>query len=106
MNSCEYGWERNEGEKWLRPTKLPTGIKIAPDEILQTTRCKCVSTQYRKTINATVSELDLICDYQRYDDQSRMQMGDNEIEDEINDSESGTEDDNLLDMISLFIALI
>ena len=53
-----------------------------------------------------MSELDLICDYQRYDDQSRMQMGDNEIEGEINDSESGTEDDNLLDMISLFVALI
>ena len=28
LNSCEYGWERYEGEKSLRPTMLPTGIKI------------------------------------------------------------------------------
>ena len=48
LNPCEYGWERNEGEKPLRPTMLPAGIKIAPDEILQTTRCKCVSTQCNK----------------------------------------------------------
>ena len=27
---------------------LPTGIEIAPDEILQATRCKCVSTQCNK----------------------------------------------------------
>ena len=37
---------------------LPTGMKIAPDEILQTTFCKCVLTQCEK-INADVSELDL-----------------------------------------------
>ena len=37
---------------------LPTGMKIAPDEILQTTCCKCVSTQCEK-INADVSQLDL-----------------------------------------------
>ena len=45
LNPCEYGWDRNEGEKSLRPTMLSTGIKIAPDEILQTKPCKCVSTQ-------------------------------------------------------------
>ena len=37
---------------------LPTGMKIAPDEILQTTCCKRVLTQCEK-INADVSELDL-----------------------------------------------
>ena len=37
LNSCEYGWERNKGEKSLRPTMLPTRIKIALDEILETT---------------------------------------------------------------------
>ena len=50
LNLCEYGWERNEGEESLRPIMLPTEIKIAPDEILQATRCKCVSTQC-KNIN-------------------------------------------------------
>ena len=44
LNPCEYGWEINEGEKSLKPTLLPTGIKIAHDKILQT-RCKCISTQ-------------------------------------------------------------
>ena len=28
LNPCEYGWERNEGEKPLRPTMLPTGKKL------------------------------------------------------------------------------
>ena len=58
LNSCEYGWERNKGQKSLRPTMLPTGIKISPDEFLQTTRCKCVLTQWEK-INAAVSQRDL-----------------------------------------------
>ena len=35
LNPCEHGRERNEGETSLRPTMLPTGMKIAPDEILQ-----------------------------------------------------------------------
>ena len=58
LTPCEYGWEKNKGEKLLRPTMLPTGIKIAPDEIPQITRCKCVSTRATK-INAAVSGLDL-----------------------------------------------
>ena len=45
LNPCEYGWARNEGEKPLRPTMLPAGIKIAPDKILQTTCSKYASTQ-------------------------------------------------------------
>ena len=43
LNPCEYGWDRNEGEKSLRSTMLSVGIKIAPDEILQTPCCKCAS---------------------------------------------------------------
>ena len=102
LNPCEYGWERNEGKKSLRPTMLQNGIKIAPDEILQTTRCKCVSTQCNKNKCSCVraglncSEL---CDCQQSDDQIDMHMDDNEIEDKNNDNESGTEDNNLLDMI-------
>ena len=88
--------------KSLRPTMLPTGIKIAPNKILQTTRCKCVSTQCNKNKCSCVraglncSEL---CDCQQSDDQIDMHMDDNEIEDKNNDNESGTEDNNLLDMI-------
>ena len=37
---------------------LPTGKKIAPDEILQTTSCKCVSTPSAINIDTDVSELD------------------------------------------------
>ena len=36
---------------------LPAGMKIAPDEILQTTRCKCASIQCKTTV--AVSEVDL-----------------------------------------------
>ena len=43
LNQCEYGWERNEGDKSLRPTMIPAGIKIALNEILQMTICKCAS---------------------------------------------------------------
>ena len=84
LTPCEYGWERNEGEKLLRPTMLPTGIKIAPDEIPQITRCKCVSTQCNKNkcscarAGFNCSEF---CDCQQSDDQIDMHMDDNEIED-------------------------
>ena len=96
LNPCEYGWERNEGEKPLRPTMLPTGKKIAPDEILQTTHCKCVSIQCNKDkcscLRAGVHCLEF-CDCQQSDYQIDMHMDDNEIEAKNNDSESGTEDD-------------
>ena len=52
LNPCEYGRERkekNEGETSLRPNMLLTRIKIATDEILQITCCKCVLTQCKKT---------------------------------------------------------
>ena len=78
---------------------LPTGIKIAPDEILHTTRCKCVSNQCNKNryrcVRAGLSFSEF-CDYQQSDYQTDMQMDDNEIEDKIminNDNESGTKDD-------------
>ena len=96
LNPCEYGWERNEGEKPLRPTMLPTGKKIAPDEILQTTHCKCVSIQCNKDkcscLRAGVHCLEF-CDCQQSDYQIDTHMDDNEIEAKNNDSESGTEDD-------------
>ena len=96
LNPCEYGWERNEGEKPLRPTMLPTGMKIARDDILQITRCKCVSTQCNKykcsCVRAGLSCSEF-CDCQQSDDQIDMQVDDNEMEDKNNESESGEEDE-------------
>ena len=48
LNPCEYGWGRDEREKSLRPSMLPAGMKIAPDEILQTTLQMCFSRVQNK----------------------------------------------------------
>ena len=88
LNPCEYGWERNEEQMLLRPTMLPTRIKIAPDEILQTTCCKCVLTQCNKNKCSCVrSGLNCseFCDCLQSDDQIGMHTDDNEIEDKNND---------------------
>ena len=96
LNSCEYGWERNEGEKSRRSTMLPTGIKIAPDKILQTTRCKCVSNQCNKNKFRCVRaglNCSEFCDCQQSDYQIDMHKEDIEIEDKNKDRESGTENE-------------
>ena len=96
LNPCEYCWERNKGEKSLRPTLLSTGIKIPPNEIVQTTRCNYVSTQCNKKKCRCVRaglNCSEFCDCQQTDYQIDMHMDDNQIEDENNDGESGTEDD-------------
>ena len=85
----EFGWERNEGEKSLRPTML------APDKTLQTTRYKCVSTQCNKNKYRCVRagfNCSEFSDCQQCDYQIDMHMDDNEIKDKNNDRESGTED--------------
>ena len=80
----------------MRPTMLPTGIKIARDEILQITRCKCVSTQCNKykcsCVRAGLSCSEF-CDCQQSDDQIDMHVDDNEMEDKNNESESGEDDE-------------
>ena len=95
LNPCEYGWEINEGEKSLRPTMFPAGIKIAPDEILQSTRCEYVSNQ-RKTNKCSWvragSNCSEFCECHQCDNQSDIHVDDNVIEDDNNASESGTED--------------
>ena len=71
LKPCEYGWEIKEGERSLRPAMLPTGIKIALDKILQTTRCKCVSTQCNKNKCSCVRaglNCSEFCDRQQRDD--------------------------------------
>ena len=41
--SCffQYGWEKDDETKTLRPIMLPTGIKSAPDEVLKISSCGC-----------------------------------------------------------------
>ena len=43
LDPCDFGWVK-DGES-LRPTMIPTGIDIAPPQVLQTTSCKCPSLQ-------------------------------------------------------------
>ena len=46
LDPCNYGWEFNgEERRIIRPSKLPAGIKFAPDDILKSTKCKCSSSQ-------------------------------------------------------------
>ena len=75
---------------------LPTRIKVSPDEILQATRCKCVSIQCNENKCRCVRaglNCSEFCDCQQSDYQIKMHMDDNENEDKNNDSKSGTEDD-------------
>ena len=44
IDACNYGWEL-DGNGVLKPTMLPAGTPIAPDIVLQTTRCKCASSK-------------------------------------------------------------
>ena len=43
LDPLEYGWE-NDAE-FLRPIMLPDGTDVAPEKVLQMTRCKCSSSQ-------------------------------------------------------------
>ena len=79
---------------------LPTGIIIAPDKILQTTSCKCVSIKCKinkwSRVSADLNSSEF-CGCQECDNQSDMHTNGNETEDDNNDDdESGTEDELLL----------
>ena len=96
LNPCEYDLERNEGEKSLRPTMFPAGIKISPAETLQKTRYKCASSQCKTNKCSCVRagiKCSEFCHCQQYHNQSDVHVDGNEIEDENNDSESGREDE-------------
>jgi len=43
LDPCNYGWEK-DGDS-LRPTMLPIGREVAPEIVLQITRCNCKSSQ-------------------------------------------------------------
>ena len=39
LNLLEYGWDKDDES--LRPIMLPDGTDVAPEKVLQMTRCKC-----------------------------------------------------------------
>lgn len=59
IDPCEYGWKLG-GDRILKPTKLPPAISIAPEDILKTTRCKCISSQC-KTNKCSCTSAGLRC---------------------------------------------
>ena len=109
LNSCEYAWEGNEKEESLRPTMLPAGIKISPDEILQTTCCKCVSTEWKK-INAAMAELDLTVRNSVIVSNAMIKLECTwmimKLRMKIMIVKVAQKRNNLLDMISLFVVVI
>ena len=45
IDPCDFGWEtRND---CLRPLMLPSGVDVAPKEVLEMTRCRCVASKCR-----------------------------------------------------------
>ena len=105
VNPCEYDLERNEGEKSLRPAMLPTGIKISPDETLQTTRYKCA-----KQINAAVLELELSVQNSAIVNNAIIKVKCIwmivELRMKIMIAKKAQKMNNLLDMMRLFVVLI
>ena len=43
MDPCKFGWEITKNS--LRPVMLPNGVEVAPIEVLEMTRCKCLSSK-------------------------------------------------------------
>ena len=41
MDPCDYGYEKREGGVSLTPTMLTDGVVVAPERLLQITRCNC-----------------------------------------------------------------
>ena len=60
LDPCDYGWERDNVDQSLRPKMLPTDVDVAPEEVLQMTRCKCVSSQC-KTNRCSCVKLGVNC---------------------------------------------
>ena len=45
LDPLEYGWEKDG--KSLKPIMLPDGTDVAPEKVLQMTRCKCSLSQFK-----------------------------------------------------------
>ena len=47
LDPCNFGWEKSDNNMSLRPIMLPAGTEVAPEQVLQMTRCKYASSQCR-----------------------------------------------------------
>ena len=43
MDALTHGWTRCDGSISLAPTTVPGHVSLAPDDILKTIKCSCVS---------------------------------------------------------------
>ena len=58
IDPCQFGWETVN--KSLMPIKLPNGVEVAPQEVLEMTRCKCLASGCR-TKRCSCQQAGLFC---------------------------------------------
>ena len=60
LDPCEYGWGKDEETRTLYPLMVPKGTKIAPDEVLKSTKCNCQASQCR-TLACSCMKANMAC---------------------------------------------
>ena len=58
MDPCQFGWETVN--KSLMRIKLSNGVEVAPQEVLEMTRCKCITSGWR-TKQCSCQQAGLFC---------------------------------------------
>ena len=98
LDPCNFGWEKSDKNMSLRPIMLPAGTEVAPEQVLQMTRCKCASSQCR-TNRCSCVRVGLncteFCSCQECANRRDTQDSDDESEDDnniIDDNERSCED--------------
>ena len=80
LDPLEYGWEK-DGES-LRPIMLPDGTDVAPEKVLQMTRCKCSSSQCktnRYSCVETGTNCSEFCECQDCENQKDLEKSESEL---------------------------
>ena len=88
LDPVEYGWEK-DGES-LRPIMLPDGTDVAPEKVLQMTRCKCSSSQCktnRCSCVKTGTNCSEFCRCQDCENQKDLEKSESEDENDMVDYE-------------------
>ena len=88
LDPVEYGWEK-DGES-LRPIMLPDGTDVAPEKVLQMTRCKCSSSQCktnRCSCVKTGTNCSEFCGWQDCENQKDLEKSESEDENDMVHSE-------------------
>ena len=92
LDPLEYGWEK-DGES-LRPIMLPDGTDVAPEKVLQMTRCKCSSSQCKTNRCSCVKTGTEYCGCQDCENQKDMEKSESEDENDMVDYE----EDDIVDV--------